>query len=726
MKRSLILRTAVLFSALLITLMTTGPAFAQQSEFQDSTEVVLVEVPVTVTKGGEPLRELSASNFELSDNGKKQKIIGFEAVDLKFGDLEGDARLPAAARRHFLLLFDLAFTRPEAIIRARETAREILDQLHPTDLVAVGSYSSVRGLITVIGFTGDRRQAELAVDSFGLPELLEQEDDPLGLILGQRAGTDPEEWQALADQKVREILLRANAAEQVNDQKTRALTLSRNLEGISDMLGQIDGRKHLLYLSEGFDSRLLTGGQNVAEAQATNRASESGELWDVNSENRFGNTQVQNLTSGMQATFRRNDCVLHTVDLSGGRRQTRDRRNPESYEDAINLQNSAVGITSVENAEQASTADGFAGRSNESGLVNLSRNTGGMHFRNLKHLQEGLEGLLERHSLTYVLSFQPSKINFDGAEHQLKVKLKGAPRGSRLLHRKAYNAPKPYIEIPVRDRRMNAAELILGGQDGGGVATDVLAVAVPGAGDQPLVPLLVEANGADLLAGHEGVRADVELYAYAFDSEGQAVDYATQTLTFNAEAAATQMRRSGVKFWSYLELSPGEYSIRALVRNVSTGTHGIRELSIRVPDFAQEEGILAPPLFPEPSQKWLHARAKNGGDVPYPYMMGTQRFVPAARPIVPAEGSSTICLTGWNLPGGELEIEARVLAADGEPVPGTRLEIERDYPDDGRYSMVARLQTSGLEPGIYNLVTSARGDEMAEALESSIHFVVEN
>jgi hypothetical protein len=75
--------------------------------------------------------------------------------------------------------------------------------------------------MSVLGFTGDRRQVELAMDSFGLPELVERGDDPLGLQLGTRRAASDGDWDAEAAAQVREILVRSYAGEQVGQQAER-------------------------------------------------------------------------------------------------------------------------------------------------------------------------------------------------------------------------------------------------------------------------------------------------------------------------------------------------------------------------------------------------------------------------------------------------------------------------------------------------------------------------
>ena len=179
-------RKLLCFALGLLAVLPVAPAAAQQRRgFSDVTTVVVVEVPVYVTKDGEPVRGLTANNFEITDGRKVQKITAFDVIDLAQPlTTQQAAQLPVAGRRHFLLLFDLAFSDPEGIFRAREAAKKVVsEQLQPTDLAAVALYTASRGPNVVLGFTSDRRQIETAIDTLGVPQLVGRGADPLGLMV---------------------------------------------------------------------------------------------------------------------------------------------------------------------------------------------------------------------------------------------------------------------------------------------------------------------------------------------------------------------------------------------------------------------------------------------------------------------------------------------------------------------------------------------------------------
>src|SRR3954462_15234965 len=90
------------------------PAAPPGSSFAGATQVLAVEVPVQVVRDGEPVRGLQAGDFEVWEGRRKLPLTGFEVLDLAAGAGSGPAgrpagvpSVPAAARRHFLFLFDL-------------------------------------------------------------------------------------------------------------------------------------------------------------------------------------------------------------------------------------------------------------------------------------------------------------------------------------------------------------------------------------------------------------------------------------------------------------------------------------------------------------------------------------------------------------------------------------------------------------------------------------------
>ncbi len=101
---SLILLAALSGAALCLPARAAEPVAGNIVEM---TEVVAVEVPVQVVRDGEPVRGLTAADFEIWDGRRKVPVTGFEVLDLDVVDTPGTSEtrkpaLPISARRHFL------------------------------------------------------------------------------------------------------------------------------------------------------------------------------------------------------------------------------------------------------------------------------------------------------------------------------------------------------------------------------------------------------------------------------------------------------------------------------------------------------------------------------------------------------------------------------------------------------------------------------------------------
>jgi VWFA-related protein len=144
----------------------------EDSRFAERITVTEVEIPVRVLVDGQPVRGLTAENFELFDRGVPQQILSCEERDLSLEVLSPESPtadyLPdpeSSDGRKLLIVFDGAFSRRQYLLRALRGVRTMADsQIHPTDRVAVAVYNGASGLNLVDGFTADGKRITLALD----------------------------------------------------------------------------------------------------------------------------------------------------------------------------------------------------------------------------------------------------------------------------------------------------------------------------------------------------------------------------------------------------------------------------------------------------------------------------------------------------------------------------------------------------------------------------------
>ncbi|HYG63221.1 MAG TPA: VWA domain-containing protein [Thermoanaerobaculia bacterium] len=711
------------FLSLVLPLLLAAPAAPQATAsqagaqpdrqvFQDEARVFAVEVPVHVVgRDGQPVRGLTAADFEVFDEGKRQTLSNFEVVDLErlsrmepaAGAAAGAPPLHAAARRRLLLLFDLSFSTPASVVKARQAARDfVLTSLQPSDLVAVATFSLEAGPRLLVTFTPDRAQLARAVDTLGTLGETQGKADPLRFVVEQPSSVSASRTldaetsdlkRANADAALYEHLTAISLyAEKMSRsfEQSRITAMTRSLGDMARWLDNVKGRKHVLFFSEGFDSRLFLGRTETDPETVTDQDyAMHGRLEYVDSDSRFGNTALQGDVQRMLEEFRRADCVIEAVDVGGLRNQADATEAPR--------------------------------RAGKDVLFYMANETGGELMEDSNDLGRHLGRVLTRTSLTYLLTFQRSDLEPDGAYRRLRIKVKGLPPGARVSHRSGYYAPRPFQSLHPLEKNLLASDGIANALPRRDLDLRVLAAPFRATPDRAYVPVIIEVGGGALLAGRQGDQLNVELFAYASDEKGEMKDFFTRTVGLDMGKGGKSrdaVRDTGIKYYGHLDLPPGRYRVRILVRDAETGKTAVEAVPLTVPDWRDARLQLLPPLFLD-AARWLLVREPGDGDgavgegsVVYPFTVNGEPYVPAARPRLAAGDEARLCLVAYNLGEGNPLLHGEVLAADGQVVTGPagdtaggRLSgVERTATGlAGVDKLLATFRPAGLVPGDYTL-----------------------
>jgi VWFA-related protein len=706
-----------------------GPAApADQQPFSETTQVTAVEIPVQVVRDGQPVRGLTAADFEIWEGRKQQAITGFDMVDLAAPENQRlSAAIPAAGRRHFLLIFDLSNSQPKYVMRARDAAaRSLLETLIPSDLVAVATYGINSGMKLALGFTSDRRQIVKAIETLGYTDLADHSQQPqmLAEVAGMAAALDgfeatmaaatsPEPGEtgrqraadargaamaALAQATMQIALYSAVAQSKANQRMDQAqvrndvTAMTQAFANLARMMDAVAGRKLVVFFSEGFDSSILEGDQRVSSQAAIASTSMIGGGWMTESDTRYGSTSENNQLEKMLEVFRRSGCVIESIDIGG-------LRGDDDMADR-------------------------AGKPGETALFQMARDTGGELYHNFNNLGDAMKQMANNTAVTYVLTFQPQGPLAAGSYHAIKVKLKNEPRGTRVTYKPGYYAPRPFKQVPAVERLLAAADQMMSTSASGSIQTAVLAAPFRTAADKAYVPVVVEADGGTLLAGSDGKTMTAELYVNAVDAHGSIRDSFDQRMQLDIEKAGPALRQGGLKFFGHLELPPGDFSVRVMLRNGETGAYGKRSIVVTVPAFGGAAPVLLPPFFPDTAGRWTVVRERPRGEqqnVSYPFVVGQRAYVPAALPILTPGQPAAVALVGYNLGEGDVAAQAKVQSADGRDLGAGEISLAGRVPGEGTgpdvYRAVFRAPQS-LAPGEYRLVVTITGASGSQTVTS--------
>lgn len=367
-------------------------------QVRENLTVEVVEVPVYVTSGdGKPVQGLPRDAFQLFVDGRPQAIEYFDAVD--FASIpagQPEVERPRRERRLYLLLFDLSFATPAKIARAQRAAQQAVAHSNPaTDFFAVATYSSNRGVQFISSFLADRVAVARAI--FTLSASTAQ--DPLGLAL---SSTERAQWMTTREQggapdaaggegfspmlgtEVTDAL-KGGQANQDMLAVPGNLLIEYQLEGLGEVagrLGAIEGQKHVLIFTEGFDSTRLT---------------------DIKAKGRPPNLDARllGLLKRMHETFVSAGVTLDSIDIQGLRHTFTDLSND--------------------------------------GLYTLTRGTGGRVIVNRNDLGEAVDTLMQAERTVYVLGFNKGTRK----QGRISVKVSGLPRGSEVSFREGFGYVPP-------------------------------------------------------------------------------------------------------------------------------------------------------------------------------------------------------------------------------------------------------------------------------------------
>jgi VWFA-related protein len=532
----------------------TSPALPQRPTpggfmLKSQTNVVLVDVRVH-DKSGKPLTDLSQKDFRVFEDGVRQTITSFSLENVeKLAQAEAAntrppivdlAKLPPNVtpksalqdRRLTVLFFDVSSMPPDDLIRAQVQARKFVkSKLTPADLVAVVNYTS--SLRVLQNFTNDRDALDKAIQSIAVGE----ESSSLSALgtVGEAGGTN-----ANGEEIVTEDVSAAFTPDETEfnifntDEKLAAI------ESLARMLGALPGRKLLIHFSSGVER---TGVENQAQLRAT-------------------------IDAANQA-----NVSLYTMDTRGL------LALPPGGDATTGSPSGAAVYSGSAHSSQLSSLHG----SRET-LASLSEDTGGRTFYDLNDFGSAFQQILTENSSYYLLGYSPSNTRSDGKFRRIRVEVDEP--GVKVEARPGYFAPKNFRQFTREDKEdqlqqaMQQEEPFLDlpfvVETAYFLRPDsrydlVLAAKIPGSAVKVLQKSDRHETGFD--------------FVWRFtNAAGAVVGVLRDTLPVKVSGQSyTQLLASNFLYEGHLQLAPGKYHLKVLVRENETGKMGTFEAQLELP-----------------------------------------------------------------------------------------------------------------------------------------------
>ena len=499
---------------------------------REVTTVEVVEVPVYVTAGGAPLTGLTREQFRLFVNGKPQSIDYFDVVD--FGGLSPEDAVNPRQRRLYFLLFDLG-SDVIALGRARRAVDAFVQQANDADRFAVATLGQ-RGLSIITPFTRDRDAIRFAVRS-----LRAEAGDPLRITpvsaarelqTLQRSRFDEGEVNAYGQNQLAEMTEELDIQPQMRElQDTLKL-----LDDLARQLAPLEGHKHVVLFSTGFDARTVLG-RDSGKPLSNMR---QGPMDDPAS------AIVEKMRTPPAGAPKASSSLLQALERLNVR-----YAGASVFLDAIDI----AGVRSM-----------LFGDGNKGGLYLLARS--GQVIANRNDIGKAMRDLTDMQRVVYVLGFHPR-----GARKQngIKVELVNVPGHPRVSHRRSFSSTPQgssssnllLADIVANDIPQNGFSLRLD------VDTSKLGIAT----------LSMTLPGRELLAlGSDHVSAKAFLYIFA----------GSHAITFQGKEIEIDPRRArsiedlDFRLRHSFDLPPGRYTAKVLLHVEGVDARGFARVDFSV------------------------------------------------------------------------------------------------------------------------------------------------
>jgi VWFA-related protein len=521
-----------------------------------TSRVNLVLVPVVIRdKDGRAIGTLREEDFQLFDKGKPQIITRFtvekpaappipavgtaideNGVEKDAGKSDGAKQVPVAASQFVAYVFDDVHLKAGDLLPAREAANRHLNGfLGPATRAAIYTTS---GQI-MQDFTDDRELLRATINRIRpLTNLDGQSCTDLNgywadAIINQN---DPQALQAGVDeflacggnsgasgptQLSAQSIVRTEAMGQLAKDEQVGLVTIKLLEDVVRRISGTPGSHNMVLVSPGFY---------------------------INQKMRPDETELIDRAIRARVTVNSLDARgLYTV-IPGG-----DASTPGRF--------------SVSATNLMMLIDINSKRQDANVMEELAENTGGRFFHNDNGLLQGFAELTAEPEFIYVLGFSPQNMKMDGAYHSLKVTLKN-PKGLDMQARRGYYAPDRAAD-PEEQSKQEIREAVFSQEELIDLPVDLNLQFLKSSDIAAKLNVLAKVDLQKLHFRKADDRNNntLTVVSTVFDRNGNYVAGIKKVVDMRFRDETLDSLKSGVTVKTTLDVVPGSYMVRLVVRD---------------------------------------------------------------------------------------------------------------------------------------------------------------
>jgi VWFA-related protein len=542
MKSKILVLWTILASAALGQESPAQPQTAPPPVFRESVEVRVMNLDVSVTDSkGQPVSDLGRDDFTVRVDGKPVPIDYFARVDA--GTIHAPDLATASPERvldvyrrgeeafvprHFLIYVDSGDISPGVRNRALDQLKDFITRLGPTDNARIVLF--------------DRRPKELT-DWTSSKETLLSAVDLMQKGVGMSRLQNEMETLRTID-ATRSRTSRQFAARGFADQiATELQTMLRDMAVQLSTLTPLPGKKAFLYVTGSLPSQ--PGQAMFAYATGSRIAGVS-----------FDNTRRVDLQiADLARLANASDATFYTVDARG----LTGEGGTASNDDPLSMR---PGIAFFERAD------------NQSGLLELASQTGGLALINTNDFGRGLSRVYQDTSTYYSIGVNLSSLPA-GAYQKVDVAVKRP--GTTVRARRGYG---------VRSNDDRAKDIARAALKTNVYYKSIPVQIKPGQAskgkkqyDQP-VTVLIPASSLTFLPESDRGKATAEVYVGVIDDAGRTSDIAKQDAVFTQPKDKPE--QTALAFPITLEMRKGNSRIVVNVRDKATGKMGTARADIHI------------------------------------------------------------------------------------------------------------------------------------------------